>query len=105
MFIKVSLAPTFITKRPRAMLINFNTVTRCSLENKKIEFYPGVKTGFGREEPSVIYYATHEAAEKAFHEFHKHLTKQTQAQKQERWDMASPDPLAVAALQDVPQLK
>jgi hypothetical protein len=102
MFIKVSLAPTLITKRSRTMLINFNTVTRCSLENKKIEFYPGVKTGFCREEPSVIYYATHEAAEKAFHEFHTLLTQQ---QNQERWDMASPDPLAVAAVQDTSQLK
>lgn len=95
MFIKVSLAPTLLMKRSRAMLINFNTVTRCSLESKKIEFYPGVKTGFGREEPSVIYYATHDAAEKAFQEFHKLLTDQ-KSQTQERWDMASPDPLAVA---------
>lgn len=104
MFIKVSLVPTLITKRSRAMLINFNTVTRCSLENKKIEFYPGVKTGFGREEPSVIYYATHEEAEKGFNEFQKLLLEQ-KSQKQERWDMASPDPLAVEAVQEAVKLK
>lgn len=99
MFIRISLKPMLFTKNARATLINLHRIERMCLENKKIEFYPGINTVFWGEIPAVIKYATHEEAEKRFNECQEMILP-SKPQKQERWDMASPDALGMAALDD-----
>ena len=95
MFIRIPLRPTFFTKKPRAVLLNFKRLDRCKLGNKKIEFFQGYNR-------FVVGFPTHEEAQTQFNRLEEPLTKP----QGERWDTASVDPLAMAALEDYkPELK
>lgn len=98
MFIRIPLRPTFIRKQPRAVLINLQHVDRCFLEHKKIEFYPGDRSVFGNT-PFVMRYNSHEEAVQRFETIEQLvIPPKIESQKQERWDMPSPDPLALEEL-------
>ncbi len=109
MLIRIPLRPTFLSKKPRAILLNLQDVNRFYLLNKKIEFYP-YQRGTLRFEPITLRFDTHEQAVERFNCIEKMLQEQIQPQKQEQppkehWDMASPDMLAMAALQDYEEPK
>lgn len=103
MFIRISLTPTFFSKSPRTALINLERLQRCTLEYKKIHMYLGDTSALGQTFPFIVYYDTHTEAHEQFTAIEELLVKKLS--KQERWDMASPDPLAVVAVQDTQQLK
>jgi hypothetical protein len=103
MLIRIPLRPTFITKKPRAILVNLQDINRFYLLNKKIEFYP-YHRGTLRFEPITIRFDTHEQAVERFNSIEK-LLQPAQQDTKERMDTASVDPLAMAALQDFEEEK
>jgi hypothetical protein len=106
MLIRIPLRPTFFSKKPRAILVNLQDINRFYLLKKKIEFYP-YHRGNLRFEPITIRFDTHEQAVERFNSIEKMLQASNGQDKvsKDRLDMASPDPLAMTALQEFEEQK
>jgi hypothetical protein len=102
MFIRVPLKPTFFTKSQRSLLLNIKEINKIYIQNKTIELYPHPHNLLFSPFPTKITFETKEKANKIIESIESQIlnAKDTKTKGNERMDMASPDSLAIAALEE-----
>ena len=103
MFIRVYLQPTFFTKKPRGMFINLQNVNYIVLDTNQVYIYKHNRIPFISPKPITIPFENHKDAIDFYNQIQKQMTlpsSPSSVSNKERFDMASPDSLAMATLDE-----